>query len=64
MPEHRRRVSVLAAAAASIALLVTPLATVAQDSVSEECTAPNLEGSLKTAGRLTLSTDNPAFFPW
>lgn len=33
-----------------------------EPAVSEACTAPNL--TLKNPGRLTLSTDNPAFPPW
>jgi polar amino acid transport system substrate-binding protein len=62
-------VSVLAVSAASIALLVSPLAAVAQDdeamaSVSEACQAANLGDMLKNPGRLTLSTDNPSFPPW
>ena len=32
--------------------------------VSEACQAANLGDVLKNPGRLTLSTDNPAFFPW
>jgi polar amino acid transport system substrate-binding protein len=32
--------------------------------VSEACQAANLGDALKNPGRLTLSTDNPAFFPW
>ncbi|MDQ3449237.1 MAG: transporter substrate-binding domain-containing protein, partial [Chloroflexota bacterium] len=34
-----------------------------QAAVSDECRAANLVG-LKNAGRLTLSTDNPAYPPW
>jgi len=69
MSDHRRRVSVLAAGAVSLALLASPLATVAQDeeamaSVSEACQAENLDEMLKNPGRLTLSTDNPSFPPW
>jgi polar amino acid transport system substrate-binding protein len=76
MSDHRRGVSVLAIGAASLALLVSPLATVAQDeeatasagasmaSVSEACQAANLDDMLKNPGRLTLSTDNPSFPPW
>jgi polar amino acid transport system substrate-binding protein len=32
--------------------------------VSEACQAANLGDVLKNPGRLTLSTDNPAYFPW
>jgi polar amino acid transport system substrate-binding protein len=69
MSEHRRRVAVLATGAVSLALLASPLATVAQDdgamaSVSEACQAANIDDLLKTPGRLTLSTDNPAYGPW
>ena len=68
MSDHRRRVSVLAAGAVSLALLASPLATVAQDeamaSVSEACQAANIDDLLKNPGRLTLSTDNPSFPPW
>ncbi len=69
MSDHRREVSVLAVGAASLALLISPLAAVAQDdeaaaSVSEACQAANLGDMLKNPGRLTLSTDNPAFPPW
>jgi polar amino acid transport system substrate-binding protein len=69
MSDHRRRVSVLAVGAASLALLVGPLAVAAQDeevmaSVSEACQAANLDDMLKVPGRLTLSTDNPSFPPW
>jgi polar amino acid transport system substrate-binding protein len=71
----RRRISTLAAAAASVALLTSPLASLAQDAseapasmaaggVSEACLAANLGDALKNPGRLTISTDNPAFFPW
>lgn len=69
MSDHRRRASVLATGAVSLALLASPLATLAQDDssmamVSEGCQAANLDGILKHPGRLTLSTDNPAFPPW
>jgi polar amino acid transport system substrate-binding protein len=69
MSDHRSRVSVLAVGAASLALLVGPLAVAAQDeevmaSVSEACQAANLDDMLKVPGRLTLSTDNPSFPPW
>ncbi len=76
MSDHRRGVSVLAVSAASLALLVSPLAAVAQDdeaspaasqaatSVSEACQAANLGDMLKNPGRLTLSTDIPAYGPW
>ena len=33
-------------------------------SVSEACQAANLDDVLKNPGRLTLSTDNPAYGPW
>jgi len=69
MSDHRRRVTVLATGAVSLALLASPLATVAQDeeamaSVSEACQAANLDDMLKNPGRLTLSTDIPAYGPW
>lgn len=68
MTDLRRRVGVLAAGAATVALVATPLAALAQDeamaSVSEACQAANLGDMLKTPGRLTLSTDNPSFGPW
>jgi polar amino acid transport system substrate-binding protein len=32
--------------------------------ISDACQAANLGDALKTAGQLTLSTDNPAYFPW
>jgi polar amino acid transport system substrate-binding protein len=32
--------------------------------VSEQCQAAAIDGSLKTPGRMTISTDNPAFPPW
>lgn len=69
MSDNRRRVSTLALGAASIALLASPLAALAQDdemaaTVSEACQAANLDGILKNPGRLTLSTDNPSFGPW
>ena len=69
MSDHRRRVSVLTAGAVSLALLISPLATVAHEegataSVSEACQAANIDDLLKNSGRLTLSTDNPSFGPW
>lgn len=68
MSDHRRRVSVLAAGAVSLALLTNPLTSLAQDeamaSVGEACQAGNIDSVLKTPGRLTLSTDNPSFPPW
>jgi len=68
MTDLRRRLGVLAAGAATVALVATPLAAVAQDeamaSVSEACQAANLGDVLKTPGRLTLSTDNPSYGPW
>jgi polar amino acid transport system substrate-binding protein len=80
----------LAVGVASLALLVSPLGSLAQDAstapeasmapavesmapaaesmapvlVSEACQAAGLEGVLQTPGRLTISTDNPAFAPW
>jgi polar amino acid transport system substrate-binding protein len=69
MSDNRRRVSTLALGAASLALLASPLAALAQDdemaaTVSEACQAANLDDILKNPGRLTLSTDNPSFGPW
>jgi len=72
----RRHISALAAAAASVALMASPVASLAQDGtpaasaapaaggVSEACQAANLGDALKRPGRLTISTDNPAYFPW
>jgi len=68
MTDLRRRAGVLAAGAATVALVATPLTALAQDdamaSVSEACQAANLGDLLQNPGRLTLSTDNPAFGPW
>jgi polar amino acid transport system substrate-binding protein len=81
MSDQRRRMGILAAGAVSMALLSSPVASLAQDgsaspaspaaaaeapvpAVSEACQAANLGDILKNEGRLTLSTDNPAFFPW
>ncbi len=69
MSDNRRRVGVLALSAASLALIASPLATMAQDdemmaSVSEACQAANLDDMLKNPGRLTVSTDDPAYYPW
>lgn len=69
MTDLRRRVSMLAAVGASLALLTNPLAALAQDeeatvSVSEACQSASLDDILKNPGRLTLSTDNPSFPPW
>jgi polar amino acid transport system substrate-binding protein len=78
MSDQRRRMGVLAAGAVSVALLSSPAASLAQDepspaasrpaeapaAVSEACQAASLGDILKNEGRLTLSTDNPAFFPW
>ena len=79
MSAHRR-VGALAAGVASCALLASPLVALAQDAspaadgsaapaapaatISEACQAANLGDVLTNAGRLTLSTDNPAYFPW
>ena len=68
MTDTRRRVGMLAAGAATVALVATPLTALAQDegmaSVSEACQAANIDDLLKNPGRLTLSTDNPSFGPW
>lgn len=80
MSHQRRRIGALAAGAASVALLTSPVASLGHDEspaasaaataiaassgVSEACQAANLGDVLQTAGRLTISTDNPAFFPW
>jgi polar amino acid transport system substrate-binding protein len=80
MSYRRRRIGALAAAAARVALLASPVASLAQDAspaaseapaasaaaggVSEACQAANLGDVLKNPGRLTISADNPAFFPW
>ena len=76
MSRQRRAVGLLASGAVALALLAGPTTAFAQDAsaapasaapsagVSEACQAANLEGSLKNPGRLTLSTDNPAYPPW
>ncbi len=83
MSEQRRRVSLAAAAAVSLALLASPLTALAQDAsaapdgsmapaestapaqlVGEACQAAAIDGLLANPGRLTISTDNPAYFPW
>jgi polar amino acid transport system substrate-binding protein len=68
MTDLRRRVGVFAAGAATVALVATPLAALAQDeamaSVSEGCQAANLGDILKNPGNLTVSTDNPGYEPW
>mgnify|MGYP001811968258 FL=1 len=68
MTDTRRRVSVLAAGAATVALVATPLTAVADSHeeamVSEACQAATLDEILKNPGRLTVSTDNPGYFPW
>jgi len=66
MSDHRRRVGVVVAGAVSLALIASPLATFAQEeaTVSEACQAASLGDVLQAEGRLTVSTDNPAFFPW
>ena len=68
MTDTRRRVGVLAAGAATVALVATPLAALADNHegpmVSEACQAANIDDLLKNPGRLTLSTDNPSFGPW
>jgi polar amino acid transport system substrate-binding protein len=68
MSEHRRRLGLLATGAASLALIAGPLTVVAQDGdmamASDQCQAGAIDEYLKTPGRLTISTDNPAFGPW
>ncbi len=67
MTDTRRRVSVLAAGAATVALVATPLTALADSHeamVDEACQAANLGDMLKNPGRLTVSTDNPGYFPW
>ena len=76
MSHRRRAVGLLAGGAMSVALLAPSATVVAQDAstvpasaapavtVSEACQAAALDGVLKNPGRLTLSTDNPAFPPW
>jgi polar amino acid transport system substrate-binding protein len=79
MSDQRRRAGALAAGAVALALLSSPTASLAQaesspsaspaaeasmPAVSDACRAENLGDTLKNEGRLTLSTDNPAFFPW
>jgi polar amino acid transport system substrate-binding protein len=77
MSKNRRRLSVIAAGMVSLAVLASPLAALGQDTsmapaesaappqlVSEACQAPAIDGILKNPGRFTISTDNPAYFPW
>jgi polar amino acid transport system substrate-binding protein len=67
MTDTRRRVGVLAAGAATVALVATPLAALAdshEGMVSEACQAAALDEVLQNPGRLTISTDNPAYYPW
>lgn len=68
MSHQRRRIGLAASGAVSLALLASPLVALAQDgpllSVSDACQAESLADVLKNPGRLTLSTDNPAFPPW
>ena len=67
MSDHRR-VGLVVAGAISLALIASPLTIVAQDGemamASEQCQAGAIDEYLKTPGRLTISTDNPAFGPW
>jgi polar amino acid transport system substrate-binding protein len=44
--------------------MAPPVESMAPAVVSEACQAAGLEGVLTTPGRLTISTDNPAFAPW
>ena len=58
MTDLRRRVSMLAASGATIALLTNPLAAspaydASMATVSEACQAANLDDVLKNPGRLT-----------
>ena len=76
MSHQRRTVGLLAGGAMTVALLAGPSTAFAQDAsaapasaapsatVSEACQAAALDSVLKNPGRLTLSTDNPAFPPW
>ncbi|CAN5590183.1 ABC transporter substrate-binding protein [soil metagenome] len=71
MSQQRRRVGLAASGAVSLALLASPLAALAESheasdmlTVSDACQAASLGEALKNPGRLTLSTDNPAFPPW
>jgi polar amino acid transport system substrate-binding protein len=67
MSDHRRRVGVLATGAVSMALLVNPLAAVAQDDAAMTALSPECATDLlptKTEGVLTIGVDNPAFPPW
>src|SRR5687767_4423628 len=73
MSHQRRAIGLLAGGAMTVALLAGPTTAIAQDAsaapasaapaatVSEACQASALESVLKNPGRLTLSTDNPAF---
>ena len=67
MTQHRRRAGLLAVGAASVALIASPLATVAQDAdeapqLSPECSPEQLQ--TMTEGVLTIGVDNPAYPPW
>jgi polar amino acid transport system substrate-binding protein len=53
-----------AAPASAAPASAAPASAAPAATVSEACQAASLEGSLKNPGRLTLSTDNPAFPPW
>jgi len=68
MTDLRRQAGVFAAGAVAVALVATPLTALADSHegamVSEACQAANIDDLLKNPGRLTLSTDNPAFGPW
>jgi polar amino acid transport system substrate-binding protein len=76
MSLQRRAVGSLAGGVMTVALLVPSATAVAQDAsttpasaapaatVSEACQAANLDSVLRNPGRLTLSTDNPAYPPW
>jgi polar amino acid transport system substrate-binding protein len=69
MTDQRRRVAVFAAGAVSFALLASPITVIADEHegmalVSEACQAASIDDLLKNPGRLTLSTDLPAYGPW
>ena len=66
MTHHRRGMSIAAIGAASLALLASPLAAVAQDEampmLSDDCATELLP--TKVEGKLTIGVDNPAYPPW
>ena len=67
MSDHRRRFAVLATGAVSLALLASPLATVAQDDAEMPALSPECATELLptvSEGVFTIGVDNPAYPPW